>query len=215
VDTQGVPIRRLVPVLFGLTALALMSGCAGTGYHYVKRSEDHTYFKVPDSWKLFDEDQMLAADKSLSEEERTVFRDNAWETGFDGSPQPSVQHLDIADNRHPVGRAMVLSLSGDAADELSLKTLRNLFFDIDGIETGDSANVLEYRRVNFDGGFRGSRFVAEVSRGKKTFTVNQIAVVDQATNKIHALVVTCTRACYDANEEKIEAIVDSYTVDGD
>ena len=192
-----------------------MSGCAGTGFHYVKRSEDHTYFKVPDSWKLFDEDEILAADKSLSKQERAAFRENAWETGFDGSPKPSVHHLDAANNRHPAGRAIVLSLSADAADELSLKSLRNLFFDIDGTESGKSANVLEYRPVDFDGGFRGTRLVAELTQGKKTFTVNQIAVVDQATHKIHALVVTCTSDCYDANEAEIEEIVNSYTVEGD
>jgi hypothetical protein len=210
-----VPIRRLASLLVALATVSVVSGCAGTGFHYVKRSEDRTYFKVPDSWKLFDESEMLAADKSLSKRERAAFRENAWEKGFDGSPTPSIHHLDVATNRHPAGRAIVLSLSADAADTLSLQSLRNLFFDIDGTQGGTAANVLEYRPVTFDGGYRGSRLVAEVTQNKKTFTVNQIAVVDQATHKVHALVVACTRACYDANETKIEEIVDSYTVKGD
>ena len=34
---------------------------AARGYNYVKSSDDHTYFKVPDDWKLYDNDALLDA----------------------------------------------------------------------------------------------------------------------------------------------------------
>jgi hypothetical protein len=180
----------------------------------VKRSEDRTYFKVPDSWKLFDQAQLLAADKSLSAEERADLEDNGWQTAFDASPKPSIRHFTSSAKRYPQGRALVLPLSADVADQLSLKSLRNLFFDIDGSEDTPGAKVISYDPVTFDGGFRGSHLVAEVVNGDTTYRINQIVVVDQDTKKVHALVVSCSKSCYAANQHEIEEVIDSYTVDG-
>ena len=53
-------VRSRVAALVVGAAVAL-TACAGTGYHYVKNSSDKTYFKVPDSWKLYNEDSVLDA----------------------------------------------------------------------------------------------------------------------------------------------------------
>ena len=53
-----------------LAAAAVLSACGGSGYHYVKSSEDRTFFKVPDDWELYDNDALLDASKSdLSDDE--------------------------------------------------------------------------------------------------------------------------------------------------
>ena len=50
-----------------LVATALLAACAGSGYTYVKNGDDHTYFKVPDNWKLYDEDTIVhSLNKTLS-----------------------------------------------------------------------------------------------------------------------------------------------------
>jgi hypothetical protein len=204
--------RRVSPLLLALATLAILAACSSSGFHYVQQSDEHTYFKVPESWKLFDENQMLAADRSLSKDERAAARDATSQTGFDANPKPSVRHLLVTGTRYPAGQAIVATLTSSVADELSLKSLRNLFFDIDGTDESTGAKVLDYRPVKFDGGFRGSKLVAELTKGKKSFTVNQIAVVDQDTRKVYALIVTCTTTCYHTNQSKIDTVVDSWTV---
>src|SRR5262249_6049773 len=115
------PTRRVSALLLALTALAMLAGCAGTGFHYVQQSDEHTYFKAPDSWKLFNQDQMLAADRSLSKDERTAARNTTSQTGFDANPKPSVQHLQVPGTRYPTGQAIVAQLSSSVADGISLK----------------------------------------------------------------------------------------------
>jgi hypothetical protein len=200
-------------VAWALLALAcLPTACAGSGFHYVKNSDDHTYFKVPDSWRLYGEDAVLDANPSLSKEEREAARDSGWQTAFDANPSPSLRHVGKANARYPTGGALVQHLSADDADTVSLESLRNLFFDIDGAESGTPAAVVSYDPVNFDGGFHGSHLVARLARGKGSITVNQIVVLDQDTSKIYALVVTCSTPCYNRQQSRIEKIVDSWTV---
>ena len=57
VDTGEVTGRTSHPLVLLLSALAiavLAAACSGTGYTYVKNSDDQTYFKVPDKWKLYE-----------------------------------------------------------------------------------------------------------------------------------------------------------------
>jgi hypothetical protein len=202
--------RRVTWLLVALACFA--TACASSGFHYVKNSDDHTYFKVPESWKLYDEDAVLKADASLSQDERDAARETGWQTAFDGSPRPSLRHVRKANTRYPTGEALVQELSAKAADSVSLESLRNLFFDIDGAQSGTPATVISYDLVDFDGGFHGSHLVARMSKGKVSVTLNQMAVLDQDTSKVYALVVTCSTACYNRQQSKIEKIVDSWTV---
>jgi hypothetical protein len=209
-DTWRVTRRRVAPVLVVLACLA--TACASSGFHYVKNSDDHTYFKVPDSWKLYPEDAVLAADSSLSSEERVALRDSGWQTAFDADPRPTVRHLRHAGNRFPAGEALVQHLSASLADTVSLEVLRNMFFDIDGKKSGTPATVLSYDPVSFDGGFHGTHLVARLTKGTKSITVDQVAVLDAETSKVYALVVACSTSCYHRQQSKIEKIVDSWTV---
>jgi hypothetical protein len=205
-----VTTRRVAVVLVALASLA--TACAGSGFHYVKNSDDHTYFKVPNSWKLYGEDAVLNAEKSLSKEEREVARDSGWQTAFDASPKPSLRHVSNVDARYPTGGALVQHLSAKDADAISLESLRNLFFDIDGTANGKPATVISYEPVEFDGGVHGSHLVARLTKGKVSITVNQIAVLNPETSKVYALVVKCSTACYNRQQSKIEKVVDSWTV---
>src|SRR5438093_1380543 len=95
---------RPVAAALLLAAPLLLAACAGSGYHYVKSSENHTYFKVPDNWKLYDQDTVLDALKStLSKDEIEQTRDTSWTTIFDANPDPSLQHIANSDAHYPVG----------------------------------------------------------------------------------------------------------------
>jgi len=196
-----------------LAAPICLAACAGTGYQYVKSSENHTYFKVPDNWKLYDEDTVLNALKStLSSDEISQARDNSWTTIFDASPDPSIQHVANSGSAYPVGRAIVQTLSPDSADSVSLQSLRNLFFDVDTALDNGTAHVTSYDLVEFDGGFHGSHLVGRIDTKKGSVSFNQVAVIDQASSKVYAISVSCSTGCYDKYESKIDNVVDSWTV---
>jgi hypothetical protein len=204
---------RSAAVWLLVAAPLVLAACAGSGYHYVKSTEDKTYFKVPDSWKLYDEESVLGALKGvLSKDEIAVRRDTTWTTVFDANPYPSLNH--VASNRpnFPVGRAIVQPLSPEDSDGASLQSLRNIFFDVDqGVDSG-GATVKLYEPVELAGGFHGSHLIARLDGKASSVTLNQIAVFDQATSKVYAINIYCTTECYDKYESKINTVIDSWTV---
>ena len=62
---------RSAALLLLVAAPLALAACAGSGYHYVKSTEDKTYFKVPESWNLYDEESILGALKGPSRRTRS------------------------------------------------------------------------------------------------------------------------------------------------
>jgi hypothetical protein len=191
----------------------LVAGCSGGGYHYVKSSEDKTYFKVPSRWTLFDEGDIIDGfGRDLTDSERRAELDGAWQVAFDAAPKPSLEHVVDARADHPSGLAVVRSLDFDTADAISTSSLRNFFVDIDtGLQEG-TADVTEYEELQLDGGFRGIHMVATVEVSGRPMTIDQTMLLDQATTKLYVLLVSCSNVCYEDNEGQIQRVVDSWTV---
>jgi hypothetical protein len=210
-------MRRRLPLgaaAAGLVLALLGAACASTGYHYVKNSDDRTYFKVPDAWKLYSEDEVLKAyAKDLSPRQREAERDSSWQVVFDASPKPSLSHLGNPKAHHPNGIAVVRQLSFDDSDSLSLSSLRNLFYDVDTAIQNQMGEIITYEPLEPDGGFHGFHLVADVdSQNGGVVTLDQTTLVDQATSKVYTLLITCDARCYDDNQDQIERVVDSWTV---
>jgi hypothetical protein len=230
--------RGFAALVLAAAGALLLAGCSTSAFHYVKSDDYHTYFKVPNRWKLFDENTLLDPKVSgLSHDEVAQTKATTWLLAFDANPRPALHDL-LQPKGYPSGLATVQQISPQTADTVSLQTLRNLFFDIDGTSsdssgssgstgtsgssggtssagaaaTGQQADVLTYEAVNLDGGFHGSHLIAKLDVNGRSVTVNQIAVLDQATTKIYAIVVTCTTTCYERNQSKIEQVVNSWTV---
>jgi hypothetical protein len=196
-----------------LAAAVFVAGCADSGFNYVKSSEDKTYFKVPDRWTLFDETDVLdGLGVDLSDSEREAELDGSWRVAFDAAPEPTLRHLGAAGAEHPVGLAVVRNLDFEVADIISTEALRNYFFDVDVALQDGTGELLEYEELQLDGGFRGIRLVATLVQDGETMTINQTALLDQATTKLYALLVSCSDVCYDDNRGQIAGVVDSWTV---
>jgi hypothetical protein len=212
VDTGAVMRRRLRSGgVAAVLALAVAgAACSSSGYHYVKNSDDRTYFKVPDEWRLFDEDELTAR---LTPRERDSVRETSWQVAFDASPRPSLKHLLAPKTKHPNGYATVQQLDFNASDNISLSALRNFFFDIDAAVQNEVGAIVAYEQLEPDGGFRGFHLVAEVqTQDGNVVTVDQTMLLDQATSRLYALIVTCNAQCYDDNADQIGRVVDSWTV---
>lgn len=208
-------MRRVITLIgAGLVAVGLLAGCANSGYDYVKSSSDKTYFKVPSKWTLFDEEDIvdrLGGDLTDAQRQQTL--DETWRVAFDVSPNPTLRHLGATSARDPSGLAVVRTLSFDDADAMSLGSLRNYFFDIDTMMDDETAEVVSYEDLEFDGGFHGSHLVANLTMSDGgVMTIDQTLLLDQATTKLYALIVSCSSVCYEQNSKDIKQVVDSWTV---
>jgi hypothetical protein len=228
-------------VVLGPVALAfLLTACSGSGYHYVANKGDHTYFKVPEQWKLYDGHAVVGQLSSLSAQDKQQLLATSWFTGFDASPKPSAGHVISLGTSYPSGRAEVQQLGPESADTMSLQTLRNIVYDVDGASssTGSSSggggsssggsssggsssgtaasaattNLLQYQQITRPGGFHGIHMVVQITAGPDSTTLNQIALLNPATTKVYVLYVSCSSTCYDKYQSKIEQVIDSWTV---
>jgi hypothetical protein len=207
-------LRRTASLITALLAGAvLVAGCADSGFNYVKSSSDRTYFKVPDKWTLYDEGDIV--DKlggDLTEEQKESEIDGAWQVAFDAHPKPSLKHFTNRELQFPFGFATVRPLDFDAADNTSLKSMRNYFVDIDTARENDNAEILEYEDLSLEGGFRGIHMVANLTGDEGVTTIDQTVLVDQDTSKVYTLFLRCSSSCYERNHDDIKKVVDSWTV---
>jgi hypothetical protein len=220
------PVRRSMrirasSVLCVIVAVAFVAAaCGGSGQQYVKNSDDHAYYKVPDDWKLFDEKSILANTDDLSDEQREQILSSSWRTGFDASPQPDIGHLLRSSAQYPTGFARVSPLSFDDADTVSDKELRNEFVDIDKAIDAGQVEMVAYDSENRDGGFHGIRFRARINAAPESevyaegpaFTIEQISLLNQAKDKKYSMLVVCSAKCFETNAGRIKDVVDSWTV---
>ncbi|HXF56872.1 MAG TPA: hypothetical protein VNO34_04745 [Actinomycetota bacterium] len=203
-----------------LSALVVVAGlvlgaCSST-YTYVKNPQARTFFKVPNDWRVFSEEEIFARDiEGLSPQGEAATREAIWMVAFDASPHPSLDHLFEADAQAPHGFARVQPISDQARDTFSLATLRNILFPIDRVAQEDpgAVEILQNQDLVLDNGFHGSRIVFNIRRGTTFYTVNQTALVDPATRTLYLFVVGCEARCYVANQDVIEDVVQSWTVE--
>lgn len=205
--------RAITLMVAGLVAMGAVAGCSSE-YNYVKSSSDRTYFKVPSKWKLFDEKDILnGVGGNLTDAQRQQELDDNWRVAFDAAPKPTLRHLGATSAKDPSGIAVVRNLSFDDADSLSLSALRNYFFDVDTALQDQTGEVVAYDEMQRDGGFHGSHLVANLTMTDgNVMTIDQTVLVDQATTKLYALLVSCSSVCYEHNSKQIKQVVDSWTV---
>jgi hypothetical protein len=191
---------------------AIAAGCAGSGYKYVKTSTGDAFYKIPEEWKLFDKQQVIASTGAqLSSEEEQGLRYLAI---FDADPKPSLEH-DLQTADHPFGLVRVRSLDIEERDTFSLAKLRNEVILIDEIldkGLGDVEVVDGPHTLTQDNGLRGTRIVYTVEGTQNSFTVDQTGLVDPTTSLVYFFIVGCEADCYAANRQTITEIADSWTV---
>ena len=209
---RRVRVVHVAAALATAAAVALTS-CGGSDYRYVKNSSLSTYFKVPDDWHLWDQDEIVLGSEDMTPQAREQLREMQWIVAFDGAPEPDPTGS-IATAQYPQGFARVRAIQPDERDTFSLKDIRNEALEIDEVQAATNAvEVIESIDVVGPDGLRGSHLVFNVPRdGGGYFTVDQIAMVNAETTVVYALVVGCDAECYVKNESQIKEITDSWTV---
>lgn len=209
----GAPGRRVALLVAAISLLA--ASCAGSGFRYVKDSSDTAIFKLPSTWEVYDEGQILTSSEIVaSPQAKEAFAAATWMVAFDAATSPSLDHLFIfasaADD--PTGFAQVRPLGLEERDVFSLADIRNALFDVDGSQGGAQAELLSSEDLLLDGGYRGLHVVFNVQDGETFLTVNQVGLIDPATSTLYLFAIGCEAKCYLDHQDDIDEVASSWTV---
>lgn len=206
------PGSRVIVLAATVAALALASGCAGSGYTYHSNRDEKLYFKVPDDWTVFDTEDLLP--------ELQGSADAGWVRGFAGGTRPSPDSVRAITHSEPRGYVEVVRLDVMERDELSLATLRGTNFGTDPLlfaqENPDGPlEILDYDDVVLDGGPHGVhiRVALTPEGGGSTAIIDQTVLVDKATTKRYVFSIGCHVDCWDAHVREIEEVIESWTLE--
>jgi hypothetical protein len=211
-------VRGAAALAFAVAAALLISACSGSGYHYLKNSDDGagtgTYFKIPEGWTVYDENA-LTKKLDLSPTRAKIRKATSWSVAFDGSSNPTLRHFDQAAPAKPFGFAEVRRIEPEERDTFSLESMRNAFVHVDDFaQRGGQLEILKQDEFTRSGGFRGLRFTfnAQLPNSSTYVTFDQVTIVDPKTEHLHLMVVSCTVTCFEREKGTINTIMDSWTV---
>src|SRR5579859_28990 len=112
----------------------LLSSCGASRYHFLSNTSTQTFLKVPSSWQVFQQKQILAhldvTDPSATRRQPLPFY-----VVFDADPSPSLDHN--VTGKYPLGVVRVRNLSTDEHDSFSLASLRNEYVPVDQVLQSD------------------------------------------------------------------------------
>jgi hypothetical protein len=197
-------------------AVALLVACTAPRYTYVASRRHATFFKVPNDWKVFDQDTLLKANGAPADQASQV-KATTWAVGLDASPKPSVQNTRSVKSVHPVGLATARDLAPDERDTYSMASLRSELLGNDPIAVasqGDSGvQVVSARDIERPHGLHGSELVVTIRQDDGgTATLHQVALLDATAKRISVLGIFCRADCYKANQRVIDQVISSWTV---
>jgi hypothetical protein len=201
-------------------AVALASGCAGSGYSYLANKKEKLYFKVPDSWTVFDTEDLL---------DGAPAPDGTWVRGFVASDTSSLDSVFTIQSDVPRGYVEILTLDAGERDSLNLAALRGTNFGADA-STGEPIDPIQYEQDHPDGplqvlgyddgvvlskGPHGVRIRVAIRQDENGVPaiVDQTVLVDKATTKRYVLSIGCSAECFDRNEKVIKEVIDSWTLE--
>jgi hypothetical protein len=213
-----VSITGKAAIVAGLVTPVALAGCSSSGYSYVQHTSgsSDTFFKVPTTWKLFDQGSILKANPNIAPADVPAAEKAAWEVEFDGSTQPALNHVLAFAASSPWGVAMVRQLTPTEADSYSFASLRTELLPDDPLaaqQTGTfTYRVKSVSDITRTGGLRGQQMVVDVVAGQKMFRLDQVGLVDTATKHVFLLDVGCSLTCFQSNSGLINQVVSSWNV---
>jgi hypothetical protein len=207
--------RRWAAVVGGVLLGGLLAvGCAPT-YTYVKNTQTRTYFRIPATWHLYDENAIFRSQiVGLSPQGEAALRAAVWMVAFDANPRPSLNDLFSPNSPYPQGFAQVRQLSPEQRENVSLAAIRDAVFPLSQlqVENPGSVEILASEDIVLPDGIHGNRTIFNLRMGQEFFTVNQTALVNPETSLLYLFVIGCEAHCYLQHQRTIDEIVKSWTV---
>lgn len=211
--------RRLRPWFVAASSAVVLglTGCVTSGYTYVANDDLGTYFKVPDDYTVFDSEQVMEqATADLPGDIAESLAAEQWAVAFDANADPQIgaflEQLDRPTDR-PTGYARVRNLSPDQRFTYALESLRTeLLPEAQFERLGEDIQILSVDELTEDGG-DGLRVVFSIDLGDGQLVIDQLGLIDHQTRRVYLLALGCSAECYEANQEEIATIVDSWTIE--
>ncbi len=214
--------RRAALWVGGLSAvLVTLAGCAGPDYTYVTNSTDHTYLKIPNSWRPIDPkaiDDALGLDTTVKDSERGL-----WLAGYDADATPSPDHLFGATATAPATLIGVQDVPQTARGSYSLDKLRDLFYPVSPAGQQQAAadptsmvadvSVMSDDVLTPGDGVRGVHTVFRYRvAGGPPQVMDQTLYLNDDASKLYLFFVRCSTECYQQRQKEITSVVSSFTV---
>ena len=206
--TLGVVRAKRAAAGFGLlAAVVVLPACGGSESTYVEEPGSGLFLRLPADWEVFG-----VVDGDPAGDPRVDVDAGAWQVGFDGASRPDRSHLEETAPDAPVGTAEVVPLAGLQLP-IAQATLRTLF-TADGSDplVDGGVDELEYDEVDL-GSHWGNRLVGTVDVGGQEVRVAQLGFFDEGGKRLYLVRVLCSPDCFDDNEDEIEGVLDSLTLE--
>ncbi|MEX0983440.1 MAG: hypothetical protein WD096_00135 [Actinomycetota bacterium] len=198
-----------------IVALAAVSACGAPSNTYVEDPATGVQFAVPAGWQVVDLAQRgTTPDNPVAVPDPLVLQ-KAFAPGDVDLPDPWGPFVDF-----PIGYAMVQQLTPEAQDIMSIRRLRNLVIQIDGLleDRPDDVRIIDQELLSTEG-FRGEhlvysmRIVPEDPQSPPvTVTLDQTAYLDPFTTNAYVFLIGCTADCYVEHADTIRSIASTWSV---
>jgi len=185
---------------FGLLLTGLLSGCT-TSVTYVGSSTQGMYFKIPNTWKVFNQSTLQEngwIDPAASNQAALAGQSHpVYETVAGANPKVA-RSVDTQSGPYPWAMAQVVALDGEDQANTSLAALADENYPIDQLnQDGDRVQQLSPTRFLVDGALRGSRVAYQIaSQQTGAISFEQVAFLNSATDKVWLLDVGCSPTCF-------------------
>jgi hypothetical protein len=213
-------IARLIAPL--VACGMFVSGCGAAPFSYVKNSKDQLYFKVPSGWHKLDAksvDAVAAAAGQALATQGTV----SWAAAFDGSKNPSADHIFTASTADPVILAEVLDMTSTGQQTLSFDAMRDLLLpvtDAARAKLPSDTPLSGFKSLNDEvltkaHGLHGVHVIYAYSLNNGPIQAfDQTVLTNGDSTKLYLLFARCSADCYLSQRSKIRSVVNSFTVGG-
>lgn len=195
-----------------LVAVLLLSACGSSGYTYAGSSQLHVVFRVPGDWTVYPARDLAQAVGNV--QDQSFAKQYPFLIGFDSSPQPNLERVvDPARiSQYPAVMSYVHALGPGERDAVSLKSLRNIRYPVDQLESEGAGSTISYSSFGLTGGFWGNKltFVIRSSPTSPALEFSQVAAVDAKLQYEYVLVVACSPDCFVRSHGAITDILNSW-----
>jgi hypothetical protein len=189
--------------------------CGTSGYQYVENEDFGVFAKIPDSWAMYDEQDLLRADDAgATDEDMEQASERMWFRGFDSSGDPSLDGVFDLAASEPRGFVRIQLLTVSQREQVNLTSLRG--FDPISVMTGQSEQqitVLADEPAAFEGYHGVHTVYRSADQEGDVAVIDQTAVLDSTSSILYVFVVGCSPECYEeTHHDEIQDIVDSWTI---
>jgi hypothetical protein len=215
-------IRAGVAALAVVTTLSGAVACGAPEFTYVKNSGEKTYFKVPHEWHEISEKELDDAIISSDSVAAAVLRQRTWFVAYDAAAVPTPEHLiPLQATDEPFVYAQIRQLDEEEQGGISLDGMRDFYLPFTA--AARQATAEDSTLTGFDplldqvitpsDNVHGVHVLYEYTLpGGDPHIFDQTVLVNNAGDRLYALIIKCSTRCYRDRAEELGKIASSFTV---